>query len=63
MITLGKAAFQDESRTTELYGLSTDDKNNIPGGTENLPNGSTLFLMDTSEVYMWDKTNQLWRKI
>lgn len=63
MITLGRAAYQDNSRNTEFYGLSTDNKNDIPGGMENIPNGSTLFLMDTSEVYMWDKANQQWRKI
>ena len=52
MITLGRAAYQDNPRNTEFYGLSTDNKNDIPGGMENIPNGSTLFLMDTSEVYM-----------
>lgn len=62
MITLGRAAYQDEARNTEFYGLSTDDRDNMEG-LENLPNGSTLFCMDTSEVYMWDKTNQIWRKI
>lgn len=62
MITLGRAAYQGEGRNTEFYGLSTDDRDSMEG-LENLPNGSTLFCMDTSEVYMWDKTNQIWRKI
>ena len=39
MITLGRAAYQDNPRNTEFYELSTDNKNDIPGGMENIPKG------------------------
>lgn len=57
MITLGKAAFQSQTRVDEYYGKSTDVK-----PTENVENGSTLYLMDTQEVYMFDKDTATWIK-
>lgn len=62
MITLGRAAFQKEARVDEFYGLSTDDKDNMPN-KDDIPNGSSLFMMDTSQVYLWDKDNQMWREV
>lgn len=57
MITLGKAAYQSQTRVDEYYGKSTDVK-----PTENIENGSTLYLMDTKEVYMFDKDTATWIK-
>lgn len=57
MITLGKAAYQSQTRVDEYYGKSTDIK-----PIENIENGSTLYLMDTQEVYMFDKDTVTWIK-
>lgn len=46
------------SPTSDLRGLSTDTK-----PTENVPNGSTFFEMDTGDVYMFDESAQIWLKI
>jgi len=45
----------------DFIGLSTDNKQEIidyAGG--NLANGTTFFAMDTLELFMWDKENQVW---
>ena len=56
MVTLGKASYQSQTRVSEFYGLSTDNK-----PTENVENGSTFYCMDTQQLYMWDKQGQVWR--
>lgn len=55
MITLVRAAYQSQTRTDEYYGKSTDIK-----PTENVENGSTLYLMDTKQVYMFDIETKQW---
>lgn len=55
MITLGRAAFQKESRVDEYYGKSTDEK-----PTDGIKNGSTLYLMDTKELFMFDADTSTW---
>ena len=57
MITLGRAAYQTQGRNDEYYGLSTD-----PKPTDGVENGSTLYIMDKQEVWMYDKTNNTWIK-
>lgn len=55
MITLSKAAYQTQTRIDEYYGKSTDEK-----PTENINNGSVLYLMDTHQVYMFDADTNSW---
>lgn len=43
------------SYTTVYYGLSTDEK-----PTEYVANGSVFIEMDTSKIYFYDLTNNLW---
>lgn len=38
------------------FGLSTDTK-----PISLVPNGSMFICMDTTEIYLFDKTNQTWR--
>lgn len=42
----------------ELRGKSSEAK-----PTEGIPNGSTFFEMDTSDVYMFDAETKTWLKI
>lgn len=42
----------------ELRGLSTDTK-----PTENIPNGSTFFEIDTCTIYMFDEEHATWTKL
>lgn len=45
----------------DFVGLSTDDKNEILKAANNkLANGTIFFEMDTQDLYMWDKENQVW---
>lgn len=44
-----------EGKPQEYYGLSTDDK-----PIDDVINGSTLYLIDTQEVYMFDEENATW---
>lgn len=46
-----------DSFTNAYYGLSTDNK-----PTDNVPNASTFYEFDTTELYMYDATNGVWRK-
>lgn len=41
----------------EFRGLSTDTK-----PTEHVNNGDIFIEMDTSSIYFYDKTNEVWRK-
>jgi len=41
----------------EYTGKSTDDK-----PVENVPNSSTFYEMDTTDLYMFDADNQVWVK-
>ena len=48
----------------DFVGLSTDDKNEILKAANNqLANGTIFFEMDTQDLYMWDKENQVWVNI
>lgn len=40
----------------DLRGLSTDPK------PTNVPNGSTVWEMDTGKIFAFDKENNLWRE-
>lgn len=62
MITLGRAAFQTQFRFNEYYGLSTDEKPTKATGTSGIPNGSTLYCMDTQVTFMYDVENDEWRQ-
>lgn len=44
-------------RTNSYIGLSTDDKPKI-----HVPNASTFYEMDTSEVYFYDAEHGVWLK-
>lgn len=46
-----------EGQPHEYFCLSTDTK---PGQDDEIINGSTLYVMDTKEVYMWDEENSIW---
>jgi hypothetical protein len=52
--------------TLNGYGLSTDTKPTVyetpTGKTEGIPNSSTIYEMDTGDIYMWDAENSQWRK-
>lgn len=39
-----------EGKPRDYYCLSADEK---PGVLDNLVNGSTLYVMDTKELYLW----------
>ncbi|MBR5823739.1 MAG: hypothetical protein IKY67_06320 [Paludibacteraceae bacterium] len=52
MITYSNA---NNDATWELIGLSTDEK-----PTENVPNGSMFYELDTGKVYAFDKQNEIW---
>jgi len=57
-----ESRFVDANKTENVFqyvGLSTDDK---PTNT-NVGNGSSFFEIDTSDVYMFDKSNVEWVKI
>lgn len=44
-----------EGKPHDYYGLSSDDK---PMGE--IINGSSLYLMDTQQVYMYDEEHEIW---
>ena len=51
--------YPNKSQTVRTYcGLSTDNK-----PTTYVTNGSTFLEMDTSKVYVFDKTNTQWREL
>lgn len=59
MISLIRAAYQEEPRVAEYTGLSTDDKYDkqvIP----NPQNGDIFKELDTGTVYKYDASSQLW---
>ena len=43
----------------DLRGISTDTKPTH----DQVPNGSTYLEMDTGDVFIFDKTNTVWRKL
>ena len=55
MITLYRAAYQDNPRASEYAGESTDAK-----PTENVENGAWFTEIDTGAKYRFDKENQTW---
>lgn len=55
MITQKKGINYD-GRTTEFYGLSTDEK----PINEKVINGSTFLEIDTGSVFMFDEEGQTW---
>ena len=46
----------------EFSGLSSDTKPTTFDGAS-VANGSTFLVMDTSDVYIFDETNSVWRKL
>lgn len=52
----------DNYITTELRGLSTDEKP-TELNDKKIANGSTFIEMDTGKLYMYDLDNQQWREI
>ncbi|MBQ0112302.1 MAG: hypothetical protein KBT03_04145 [Bacteroidales bacterium] len=57
MITLNKIDGQLVTKNLEFMCLSTD-VDSLP--TDNVPNGSNAFLMDTNEVIFFDEENGTW---
>lgn len=67
MITINKVNEMSNANHVELMGLSTDTKptGTVTGTTGACPigNGSVFLEMDTSDVYIYDEQNSVWRKI
>lgn len=59
MITLIRAAYQEEPRIAEYTGLSTDDKYDKQV-ISNPQNGDIFKELDTGTVYKYDASSQLW---
>lgn len=59
MITLIRAAYQEEPRVAEYTGLSTDDKYDKQV-ISNPQNGDIFKELDTGTVYKYDASSQLW---
>ncbi|MBR2716433.1 MAG: hypothetical protein IKD79_01690 [Oscillospiraceae bacterium] len=57
MITIAGSVEADGDVWAEYYGLSTDTK------PTNAGNGALFFEMDTSELYVFDAENALWRQV
>jgi hypothetical protein len=66
MITLQKMGNGFNRNVLEIVGLSSDTKPlNSTGGIEGqqIANGSTIFCMDTSAVFMFDATGDQWYEL
>lgn len=59
MISLIRAAYQEEPRVAEYTGLSTDDKYDKQA-ISNPQNGDIFKELDTGTVYKYDASSQLW---
>lgn len=55
MVTLDKVGGQFTTNCAEFKGLSTDTK-----PTDNVPNGSTFYEMNTGKIFMFDEENETW---
>lgn len=55
MITLYRAAYQNEKRAPEFQGLSTDEK-----PINHINNGAYFEEIDTGTIYRFDIENQEW---
>lgn len=55
MITLGRAAYQNEERAPKFQGLSTDEK-----PVDYINNGAYFEEIDTGKIYRFDAENQEW---
>lgn len=55
MVTLYRAAYQNEFRAKEYNGLSTESK-----PTLNVENGSYFVEIDTGDIYRFDAENEQW---
>ncbi len=55
MVTLDRTAFQNESRSAEFRGKSTDTK-----PIDGVPNGSTFYEFDTVKLYVFDIETKNW---
>lgn len=61
MVTRNKFGANVQVPTSELVGLSTDEK---PIGNYNgsaLANGSTFVEIDTLDIYVYDAENKVWK--
>lgn len=54
MITLYRAAYQDERRSSEFAGISTNPK------PTDIENGAKFYEIDTAKTYRFDKENSAW---
>ena len=55
MITLSRAAYQNEERAPKFQGLSTDEK-----PVDYINNGAYFEEIDTGKIYRFDAENQEW---
>lgn len=55
MITLGRAAYQNEECAPKFQGLSTDEK-----PVDYINNGAYFEEIDTGKIYRFDAENQEW---
>ena len=56
--------YEQDGARLSFYGLSTDDKPTtveyVKGTTLKVPNGSTLYEMDSKKVYMFNEASSAW---
>ena len=60
IITLNKYADESNRAWMELYGLSTDEKPIEIFDGVYIGNASTLYLMDTKELWMYSEEDKTW---
>ena len=63
MITLNEYVNKTNRVWLELYGLSSDEKPIEKFEGSLIGNGSTLYLMDTKEIFMYSEENHTWYQI
>ena len=56
--------YEQDGARLSFYGLSTDDKPTtveyVKGNTLKVPNGSTLYEMDSKKVFMFNEASSTW---
>ena len=56
MVTIARTGGQVAQSSAELYGLSTDNK----PISDDIPNASTFYEMDTKVAFLYDAENKQW---
>ena len=56
MVTIVRMGGQVAQSTAELYGLSTDNE----PISDDIPNASTFYEMDTKVAFLYDAENKQW---